>query len=428
MLAMVIGGVHLAFVLVFLAVVFGLIFQGPMIFALSMFNIFGVMQSEIMIAVPLFVFMGLLLDKSGVAEKIFQSLYEVFGPVRGGLAIATVVTCAVFASCTGVIAATVATMTLLAVPPMLKRKYDKGLATGVVCAGGSLGILIPPSVMLIMYGPMANLSVAKLFAAALFPGLLLSFLYIAYIVILCVVSKSSAPAIGAAEIKAIGPGRFRRAAWNMLPAVFLVGSVLGLIIGGVTTPTEGAGIGALAAMILTAINKELNLKNLKAATEGTLIITSMVMFIIIFSGIYNSVFLFLGGGVLIKTALLALPFGKWFILALMMFILFLGGFFISWQGLLYIVIPIFLPVVETLGFDPLWFAILVCLNLQMSLLTPPFAYSIFFVKGVAPPEVSTMDIYRGVVPFVGMQAFAVGLCVIFPEIILWLPRVTMGGG
>lgn len=428
MLLMVISGVHLAFVLVFLAVVFGLIFQGPMVFSLAMFQIFDVMQSEIMIAVPLFVFMGLLLDKSGVAEKIFQSLYEVFGPVRGGLAIATIVTCAVFASCTGVIAATVSTMTLLAVPPMLKRKYDKGLATGVVCAGGSLGILIPPSVMLIMYGPMANLSVAKLFAAALIPGLLLSLLYIVYIVVLCVFSKDSAPAITAEDLAAIGPGRFKRAAWSMLPALFLVASVLGLIIAGVTTPTEGAGIGALAAMILTAFNKELNLKNLKAAAEGTLIITSMVMFIIIFSGIYNSVFLFLGGGVLIKSALMSLPFGKWFILALMMFILFIGGFFISWQGLLYIVIPIFLPVVNALGFDPLWFAILVCLNLQMSLLTPPFAYSIFFVKGVAPPEVTTIDIYRGVIPFVGMQATALALCILFPEIILWLPRVSMGGG
>jgi tripartite ATP-independent transporter DctM subunit len=427
MLVMVIGGVHLAFVLVFLALVFGLIFHGPMILSLAMFQIFDVMQSEIMIAVPLFVFMGLLLDKSGVAEKIFQSLYEVFGPIRGGLAIATIVTCAVFASCTGVIAATVSTMTLLAVPPMLKRKYDKGLSTGVVCAGGSLGILIPPSVMLIMYGPMANLSVAKLFAAALFPGLLLATLYIVYIVVLCIVNKNSAPAISLDEMELSGPGRFKRAAWNMIPAVFLVASVLGLIIAGVTTPTEGAGVGALAAMIMTAFNKELTWKNLKAAVDGTLIITSMVMFIIIFSGIYNSVFLFLGGGALIEGALLSLPFGKWFILALMMFILFVGGFFISWQGLLYIVIPIFLPVVTALGFDPLWFAILVCLNLQMSLLTPPFAYSIFFVKGVAPPEVTTWDIYRGVIPFVGMQAVAVALCIVFPEIILWLPRVTLGG-
>jgi tripartite ATP-independent transporter DctM subunit len=427
MLVMVIGGVHLAFVLIFLAVVFGLIFQGPMIFSLAMFQIFDVMQSEIMVAVPLFVFMGLLLDKSGVAEKIFQSLYEVFGPVRGGLAIATVVTCAVFASCTGVIAATVSTMTLLAVPPMLKRKYDKGLATGVVCAGGSLGILIPPSVMLIMYGPMANLSVAKLFAAALFPGLLLALLYILYIVVLCVVFKNTAPAISAEEMETTRPGRYKRAALNMLPAVFLVASVLGLIIAGVATPTEGAGMGALAAMGLTALNKELTLKNLKAAMEGTLLITAMVMFIIIFSGIYNSVFLFLGGGTLIKGALLALPFGKWFVLFLMMFILFLGGFFISWQGLLYIVIPIFIPVVTALGFDPLWFAILVCLNLQMSLLTPPFAYSIFFVKGVAPPEVTTWDIYRGVMPFVGVQALAVVICILYPEIVLWLPRVTLGG-
>jgi tripartite ATP-independent transporter DctM subunit len=278
-----------------------------------------------------------------------------------------------------------------------------------------------------MYGPMANLSVAKLFAAALFPGLLLATLYIVYIVVLCIVNKNSAPAISLDEMELSGPGRFKRAAWNMIPAVFLVASVLGLIIAGVTTPTEGAGVGALAAMIMTAFNKELTWKNLKAAVDGTLIITSMVMFIIIFSGIYNSVFLFLGGGALIEGALLSLPFGKWFILALMMFILFVGGFFISWQGLLYIVIPIFLPVVTALGFDPLWFAILVCLNLQMSLLTPPFAYSIFFVKGVAPPEVTTWDIYRGVIPFVGMQAVAVALCIVFPEIILWLPRVTLGG-
>lgn len=427
MLVMVIGGVHLAFVLIFLGLLFGLIFQGPMVLHLAMFQIFHVMQSEVLIAVPLFVFMGLLLDKSGVAEKIFQSLYEVFGPARGGLAIATIVTCAVFASCTGVIAATVATMTLLALPPMLKRNYDKGLGTGVICAGGSLGILIPPSVMLVMYGPMANLSVAKLFAAALFPGLLLAFLYIGYIVVLCIFSKTAAPAIGSDELETSALERFKRAAWNMLPAIFLITSVLGLIIAGITTPTEGAGIGALAAIVLTAFNRELTLQNVKAAVEGAMIITAMVMFIIIFSEFYNSVFLFLGGGTLIKSALMSLPFGKWFVLFIMMFILFIGGFFISWQGLLYIVIPIFIPVVKALGFDPIWFAVLVCLNLQMSFLTPPFAYAIFFVKGVAPPEVTTWDIYRGVIPFVGLQAFAVALCIIFPQIILWLPRVTIGG-
>ncbi|HKK01928.1 MAG TPA: TRAP transporter large permease subunit, partial [Desulfuromonadales bacterium] len=266
----------------------------------------------------------------------------------------------------------------------------------------------------------------KLFAAALFPGLLLAFLYIAYIVVFCMISKNAAPAISADELEGTRLTQFIRAGWNMIPAIFLVTSVLGLIIAGITTPTEGAGIGAFAAMILTAFNKQLNYKNLKSAAEGTLIITSMVMFIIIFSGFYNSVFLFLGGGTLIKSALMSLPFGKWFVLFIMMFILFIGGFFISWQGLLYIVIPIFIPVVKALGFDPIWFAILVCLNLQMSFLTPPFAYSIFFVKGVAPPEVTTWDIYRGVVPFVAVQAITLTVCIIFPQIITWLPRVTIG--
>lgn len=427
LVVMVIGGVHLAFALGFLAIVFGLIFQGPMIFPLSMMQIFNVMQSDVLIAVPLFVFMGLLLEKSGIAEKVFQSLYELFGSVRGGLAFATIVTCAIFASCTGVIAATVTTMTLLAVPPMLKRKYDKGLATGVVCAGGSLGILIPPSVMLVMYGPMANLSVAKLFAAAFFPGMLLSLLYVIYIAVLCFFSKTAAPAISTEELNITREGRFRRAAIHMVPAMILIVAVLGSIITGVATPTEASGVGAFVAMILTAVNGKLTWQNFRDVSLSTLTVTSMVFFIIIFAGLFNSIFLFLGGGALVQSALISLPFGKWVILFFMMFILFLGGFFISWQGLLFVAVPILLPVSNSLGFDPLWFAILVCLNLQMSLLTPPFAYSIFFVKGVAPPEVRTVDIYRGVIPFVGMQVVAIILCILFPEIILWLPEVTLGG-
>lgn len=427
LLIMVIGGVHLAFALMFLAVIFGLIYVGPPIFPMAMLKIFGVMQSEILIAVPLFVFMGTILEKSGVAEGVYQSLYELFGPIRGGLAFATVATCTIFASCTGVIAATVTTMTLLAVPAMLKRKYDKGLATGVVCAGGSLGILIPPSVMLVMYGPMANLSVAKLFAAALFPGFVLSFLFLAYIAVRAWLQPKSAPAISAEERTAVGGKLLKRTVLHMLPPLFLIIAVLGSIIGGVASPTEASGVGAFCAMLIAAAYRRLNLQNVKEAAHTTLIVTTMVFFIIIGAQIFNAVFLYLGGGVLIRNMLIALPLGKWFILAVMMFILFVLGFFISWQGLLYVVVPIFLPVATALGFDPLWFALLVCLNLQMSFLTPPFAYAIFFVKGASPPEVTTWDIYRGVVPFVALQAFGVFICIVFPEIILWLPRVTLGG-
>ncbi len=318
-------------------------------------------------------------------------------------------------------------MTLLAVPSMLKRNYDKGLATGVVCAGGSLGILIPPSVMLVMYGPMANLSVAKLFAAALFPGLVLSFLYLGYIALRCWLQPKSAPAIAAEERTASGARLLKNVAIHMLPSFALIVAVLGSIIGGIASPTEASGVGAFSALLIAAAYRKLNLQNMKEAAHTTLIVTSMVFFIIIGAGIFNSVFLYLGGGVLIKSMLIALPLGKWFVLATMMFILFVLGFFISWQGLLYVIVPIFLPVVIALGFDPLWFALLVCLNLQMSFLTPPFAYAIFFVRGVAPKEVTTWDIYRGVVPFVILQAIGLFLCVIFPQIILWLPRVTLGG-
>jgi tripartite ATP-independent transporter DctM subunit len=427
LLGLVIGGVHLAFVLMLLAIVFGLAYMGPMVFSMSMLSFFGTMESEELIAVPLFVFMGTILEKSEVAENVYQSLYEVFGPVRGGLAFATIITCTVFAACTGVIAATVTTMTLLAVPAMLKRNYNKGLATGVVCAGGSLGILIPPSVMLVMYGPMANLSVAKLFAAALFPGLLLSGLYLLYIGLGSWLRPKLAPAISKEEMPARDRKFWLKVAWQMLPTILLIVAVLGSIIWGVASPTEASGLGALCALILTACYGKLNYATLRDAAYTTLVVTAMVFFIIIGAGIFNSVFLYLGGGEMIKAMLLGLPYGRWFVLAVMMFTLFIGGFFISWQGLLYIVVPIFLPIAGALKFDPLWFAILVCVNLQMSFLTPPFAYAIFFVKGAAPPEVRTKDIYWGVIPFVLLQMLGMVVCILYPDIILWLPRVTLGG-
>jgi tripartite ATP-independent transporter DctM subunit len=208
----------------------------------------------------------------------------------------------------------------------------------------------------------------------------------------------------------------------------LIIAVLGSIIGGVASPTEASGVGALAALIIAAVYRNLNYANLKEAAYTTLIVSAMVFFIIIGASIFNAVFLYLGGGALIKSLLMSLPLGKWFVLFVMMFVLFILGFFISWQGLLYVVVPIFLPVAANLGFNPLWFGLLICLNLQMSFLTPPFAYAIFFVKGAAPPEVKTWDIYRGVTPFVILQAIAVFLCIVFPEIILWLPRVTLGAG
>ncbi|MEW5910105.1 MAG: TRAP transporter large permease subunit [Thermodesulfobacteriota bacterium] len=428
LLILVIGGVHLAFCLMFLAIIFGIAYQGLTFFPMSMLSFFGTMESEELIAVPLFVFMGTILEKTEVAENVYQTLYELFGPVRGGLAFATIITCTIFAACTGVIAATVTTMTLLAVPAMMKRQYNKGLATGVVCAGGSLGILIPPSVMLVMYGPMANLSVAKLFAGALFPGMILSGLYMLYIAVGSWINPKLAPAISKKEMPVRNRKFWLKALWIMLPTVLLIVAVLGSILAGIASPTEASAVGAACAVILAACYKKLNYKTLKEAAHTTVIVTAMVFFIIIGAGVFNGIFLYLGGGELVKSMLMGLPFGRWFVLAVMMFALFIGGFFISWQGLLYIVVPVFLPVSTALGFDPLWFAILVCVNLQMSFLTPPFAYAIFFVKGAAPPEIKTTDIYKGVIPFVALQMTGLILCILFPEIVMWLPRVTLGGG
>jgi tripartite ATP-independent transporter DctM subunit len=424
----VICGVHLAFALMFIGLFFGLVFQGPSFLPMATLQTFDVMESEVLIAVPLFVFMGTILEKSGITERVYQSLYEWFGPVRGGLAIATIVTCTVFAACTGVIAATVTAMTLIAIPSMLKRKYDKGLACGVVCAGGSLGILIPPSVMLVMYGPMANLSVAKLFAAALFPGLLLSFLYLLYIGFICLIDPKVAPAIPREERPPYDWKMVKQSAYIMLPTIILIVAVLGSIMAGIASPTEASGVGAFFAVFLAAIYRELTFKNVKESAYAALIVSAMVFFIIIGASIFNAVFLYLGGGKMVANLLIGLPFGRWFILFVMMFILFIGGFFISWQALLFIVVPVFLPVILELKFNQLWFGMLVCVNLQMSFLTPPFAYAIFFLKGSAPPEITTFDIYRGVVPFVILQAVGLFLCVVFPEIILWLPRVTLGAG
>lgn len=424
----VISGVHLAFAMMLIGLACGLIFQGPGIIPMSILQTFDVMESEVLIAVPLFVFMGTILEKSDITESVFQCLYEWFGPVRGGLAFATIVTCTIFAACTGVIAATVTAMTMIAIPAMLKRKYDKGLASGLVCAGGTLGILIPPSVMLVMYGPMANLSVAKLFAAALFPGFLLSALYMLYVITRCWVDPTAAPAIPKEERPPYNWKLVKRTVYIMMPTFILLVAVLGSIMAGIASPTEASGVGAFAALLIAAGYRKLTWKAVKEASYDTLLISAMVFFIIIGAGIFNSVFLYLGGGNLVAQLLIGLPFGKWFVLFVMMFILFIGGFFISWQALLFIVVPIFLPVATQLNFDPLWFGMLVCVNLQMSFLTPPFAYAIFFVKGAAPPEVTTWDIYRGVIPFVVLQALGLFLCVVYPEIILWLPRVTLGAG
>jgi tripartite ATP-independent transporter DctM subunit len=421
---MVICGVHLGFAMMFLAVVFGLIYRGPAVFSLFMQNTYGVMDNEILIAVPLFVLMGAILETSGAAERLFNTMYQLLGPARGGLAFTTIIISTIFAACTGVIAASVTMMALIALPAMVKRGYNHGLATGVVCAGGTLGILIPPSVMLVMMGPMCNLSVANLLAGAVFPGLLLSVLYVLYVGIRCWVQPTAGPAISIAERKEAKGTLLVSALLYMLPMIFLLVAVMGSILAGVTSPTEASALGAVGAMLVALLYRTLNLSTLRRAVHETLFVTAMVFFVIVGASMFTSMFLYTRGGSIIEQFVLELPVSRWVILALMMFIIFILGLLIDWIGILFITIPIFLPIATKLGFNPLWFVELIAVNLQMSFLTPPFAYAIFFVKGVAPPEVTTQDIYWGVVPFVALQAVGLTLCIIFPDIILWLPGLT----
>jgi tripartite ATP-independent transporter DctM subunit len=424
LIIMVMSGVRLAFAMMFLGVTFGLYYRGPAMLALYMQNTFGTMQNEILIAVPLFVFMGCILEKSGAAEKLFHTMYRLLGPLRGGLALTTIIISTLFAACTGVIAASVTTMTLMALPAMLQRNYDHGLSTGVVCAGGTLGILIPPSVMLVLLGPMANLSVAKLFAGALVPGLLLATLYISYIIIRCWLQPDLGPSITEAEKEeGTTSGLILQMLIYMLPILGLLIAVLGSILLGVASPTEASALGGLGAVIIALLYRKLNLETLRGAVYETIKVTSMVFFVIVGASMFTSVFLFMRGGALIESVLLGLGLGKWGIIFVMMFTVFIMGMFLDWIGIVYIIVPIFLPIAIHLGLDPLYFVLLISINLQMSFLTPPFAYSIFFVKGVAPPSVTTKEIYWGVAPFVTLQAIALAMCIIWPEIVMWLPNM-----
>jgi len=422
LLILVIAGVPLFLSLGGLGLIFGLIGWGPI--ALSQFinRIYGIMANEVLPAVPLFIFMGYVLERSGAAEKLFGTMHVAMGSLRGGIALATVLICTLFAACTGIVGASVTTMGLLALPPMIKRGYNKSLATGCICAGGTLGILIPPSIMLVLYGPMAALSVSKLFMGAVVPGLVLSALYLTYISVRCLLQPSLAPVAMAEEKAEIRLGRLALQLLRyLIPPLFLILAVMGSIFFGVCAITEAAAMGAFGAILVAAAYRRLNWKMLKESVYLNLKTTSMVMFVTIGAVIFSGVFMALGGGDLIGGVLLGLPFGKWGILAALMVVIVVLGMFIDWIGILFIVVPVFTPIGVALGFDPLWFALVICVNLQMSFLTPPFAYAMFYLKGVAPPDVTMADIYRGVIPFVLLQAIGLGLVIIFPTLALWLP-------
>lgn len=418
-------GYPLGFVLAGLGMIFGLTQVGIGVVPMFISRTMTLAKSYVLIAAPMFIFMGVMLERSGASDKMYHAMHLWMGGLKGGLAMGTILICTLFAACTGIIGASVVTMGLLAMPAMLSRGYDKSLTAGTICAGGTLGILIPPSIMLVVYGPQAGISVGKLFIAAIIPGLVLSALFIIYIAVKCSIHPSLGPPMPAEERRVPLAKKTSLLVTSLMPPLFLILAVLGTIFFGVASPTEAAGMGALASIILAAIYRNLNFRTLKETGLRTIRATAMVFMVALGASMFVGIFMKLGGGKVIGDTLMALPLGKWGILAAIMFIVFILGMFIDWLGIVFIMVPLFTPVAEALGFNALWFAMLICVNLQMSFLTPPFAYAAFYLKGIAPPELSIGDIYKSIVPFLALQATGLALCIIFPPLITWLPGLMI---
>lgn len=419
-------GSPLAFVLGGLAVIFGYIGWGPVCYSIFVNQTWGVMNNYILVCIPLFILMAQFLDQSGVAEDLFDTMRYIFGPIRGGIAVAVIVVSTLFGACTGIIGASVVTMGLLGMPMMLRYGYNKRLASGAICAGGTLGILIPPSIMLVVMSQQSGISVGRLFAGAVIPGLILSGLYIAYILIRCWRRPEDGPALSKEDREDISTKElFMMVLKSMVPPVILILGVLGSIFAGIATPTEAAGVGAALAFIMTIAYGKLTWKGFFAAIVNTARTSSMVLIILIGASCFTSVFMGSGGGEVVKEFIFSVGYGKWGTFVVMMLICFVLGMFIDWVGIVMLSFPIFLPIAQELGFNMLWFVVSVAVMLQDSFLTPPFGYALFYMKGVAPPEVTTADIYWGAFPYWRLMEIGLIICVIFPQTILWLPPILI---
>jgi len=406
-----------------IALIVGLLSYGPGVPQIFYGQLIGIVSNYIFLAVPLFVFMGAMIEHAGVTDRLFEALYLWMGRLRGGLATITIVIGTILAACVGIVTASVIMLGIICLPEMIKRGYNKSLATGAVCGAATLGILIPPSVMLVVYGPNAQLSVGKLFAAAFMPGFLLSGLYMLYILIRAFLVPDDAPALPPGEAKAPFGRKVKLLFTAVIPPAFLVLSVLGVIYFGVASPTEAAAVGALASIILPAAYRTLTWKAVKKAVFETISVTGVVGTMAIGAMVFVSIFLGLGGGQVVSSIILGLPLGKWGVFAMIMVIVFIMGFFMDWLGIVFILIPILAPIIPKLGFDPLWVAMMIIVNFQTSFMTPPFCPTIFVLQPILKPEwkITDGDLMRGVIPYIVLILVVLALCVAFPEIILWLP-------
>lgn len=436
-------GFPVAFSLAGTALIFGLVgwllgVYDPSNYGSLIGRYIGLMTSETLVAVPLFVFMGVMLERSGIAERLLLTMGKLFGNLRGGLGISVIIVGAMLAASTGVVGATVVTMGLISLPAMLRAGYDPKLASGVICASGTLGQIIPPSTVLIFMGDMLSginaqvqmekgnfapepVSVGALFAGALVPGFLLVGLYLIWVIFKAITDPKSAPAtpVPEAEKKDLA----REVMVALVPPLLLIIAVLGSILAGIATPTEAASVGSVGAMILAIANRKFGLSILRQAVISTATITSMVFIILFGAAVFSIVFRMMGGDNLVHEFLSNMPGGALGATIIVMLIMFLLGFILDTFEIIFIVIPITAPVLLALGVDPIWLGVAVGVNLQTSFLTPPFGFSLFYLRGVAPPRVTTGMIYRGVVPFVILQMVGLAILFIFPDLITWLPRL-----
>jgi len=406
-------------------------------------RLYGIMTNQTLIAVPLFVFMGVMLERSRVAENLLDTMAALFGPLRGGLGISVTLVGMLLAASTGIVGATVVTMGLLSLPTMLKRGYSPAVATGTICASGTLGQIIPPSIILVLLGDVLSsayqqaqldmgiwspetVSVGDLFVGALLPGLLLVGLYILYLGGVALLRPQATPAIPAHERNGDGTALLTRTLKVLVPPLALILLVLGSIIGGLATPTEAASVGAVGSMVLAALQRQLNLTRLREVVRATTQVTSMVFLIFIGASLFSLVFRGFGGDEMVERALTDLPGGAASAMVTVMLVMFLLGFILDFIEITFVVVPIVAPILLAMGLDPVWLGVMIAINLQTSFLTPPFGFALFYLRGVAPAEISTGQIYRGVVPYIALQLLALGALALWPELATWLPGVVYG--
>ena len=418
-------GIQVAFSMMMTAVLFGLVIFGNHVIFQFIEKIEDISSNFVFAAVPLFVFMGAMLEKSGISDKLFEAIHIWTRRLPGGLSLATISMCIIFAASSGVIGATESVVGLLTIPIMLRYKYDKALISGCICAGGSLGTIIPPSVVAVVMRPLANVSVGDLLYGMVFPGLIMAGLYLIYIYTLCVLKPETGPRIPPEP----GEPAFGEKLWistrNLVPPLFMIFAVLGSILLGWASPTEAAAIGALASVFLTKLYGRFNFRGLYEALIKTVKITTMIMTVLLAGTLFTGVFIG-GGGINTANVLIReMQLTPWMLLSLMMFIIFIAGFFLDWISIVLIFVPLFTPLITAAGFDPVWFCILFLIMIQTSYLTTPMAPAIFYLRAVAPDSITMRHMYQGVVPFIVLQCVTLVIAMVFPALVTWLPSVML---